>query len=44
MPKPIPPISPVINLKALLLSLNSNNWVMPSIKEGNNNKIAKDIK
>lgn len=36
---PIPPRIPVKNLKLLLLSLNSNNWVVPSKNAGTHSKI-----
>lgn len=41
IPKPNPPNIPVINLKTLLLSLNSKNCVVPSIADGTNNRTAK---
>lgn len=41
MPKPKPPNKPVINLKLLLLSLNSKSCVVPSIAEGTNKITAK---
>jgi hypothetical protein len=41
---PIPPLKPVNIRNRLLLSLNSNNWVIPSMVHGINNKIAiKDV-
>ena len=39
--RPIPPSNPVENLKMLLLFLDPNSWVVPSIKVGNIIKLAK---
>ena len=36
---PMPPMMPVNNLRVLLLSLNSNNWVNPSSTAGTHNNI-----